>query len=135
METTNYVADANALLDGMNVRFEADHLDSKCPLFCDGKHMHGDRHLITFYRRGRYLKLHFWNSFHDMQLSIYPTAYDVLTCITKNDPGSFENFCGDFGYDTDSRMAYATYKAVVKEYAKVSKFFTPAELEKLQEVS
>src|SRR6185312_12921531 len=27
-----------------------------------------------------------------------PTAYDVLACITKYDPGTFSNFCSDFGY-------------------------------------
>jgi hypothetical protein len=25
---------------------------------------------------------------------IYPTAYDVLTCLTKSDPGTFDDFCG-----------------------------------------
>ena len=34
-----------------------------------------------------------------------PTAYDVLTCLTKFDPHAFESFCGDFGYDMDSRAA------------------------------
>lgn len=63
-----------------------------------------------------------------------PTAYDVVTCLTKNDPGSFQDFCGDFGYDTDSRKAEKTYKLVKKEWAKVSAFFTPDEFEKLQEI-
>ena len=26
-----------------------------------------------------------------------PRAYDILTCLTKYDPGTFENFCSDFG--------------------------------------
>lgn len=133
--STDYNAQAENLLVGMDVKFDAAHLDSKCPLFCDGKHVHGDRHLITFSRRGRKMSLHFWNSFHDMQLNKYPTAYDVLACITKNDPGTFEDFCSEFGYDTDSISASKTYEAVVKEWLKVSRFFTPTELEALQEVA
>lgn len=34
-----------------------------------------------------------------------PTMYDVLTCLTKYDPDTFEDFCSEFGYDTDSRRA------------------------------
>jgi hypothetical protein len=64
-----------------------------------------------------------------------PTGYDLLSAITKYDPGSLENFCSDFGYDTDSRKAEETYRAVLKEWAKVRKFFTEAELEQLQEIA
>lgn len=64
-----------------------------------------------------------------------PTAYDALCCLTKSDPGSFENFCSDFGYDEDSRKAESTYKAVVAEWEQVSNFFSSDELEQLQEIA
>ena len=63
-----------------------------------------------------------------------PTAYDVLACLTKTSPGTFTDFCGEYGYDSDSRRAENTYHAVVEEYGKLSAFFTTAELEALQEV-
>ena len=63
-----------------------------------------------------------------------PTAYDVLACITKYEPGTFEQFCGDFGYDIDSRKAEKIYKAVCKEWQKVSSFFTDAEISELREI-
>lgn len=62
-----------------------------------------------------------------------PTPYDVLACLTKYDPETFENFCSEFGYDTDSRTAKRTYKAVVKEYAGVMRLFDDV-IEKLQEL-
>jgi hypothetical protein len=65
---------------------------------------------------------------------IIPVAYDLLACLQKSDVGTFQDFCGDFGYDTDSKRAESTYRAVCEEYRKVSSFFTPEELQALQEV-
>jgi len=63
-----------------------------------------------------------------------PTAYSVLACLTKYDPGSFENFCSEYGYDADSRRAEKTYKAVVDEYNNVSRLFSDEELQEMQEI-
>jgi hypothetical protein len=63
-----------------------------------------------------------------------PNAYDVLCALTKYDPGSFENFCSDYGYDTDSRRAENTYKAVQNEYTQLCTLFTDTELELMQEI-
>lgn len=62
-----------------------------------------------------------------------PNMYDVLTCLTKYDPYNFEDFCGDYGYDTDSRKAEKTYKAVQKEWESVERLFSDV-LEELQEI-
>lgn len=64
-----------------------------------------------------------------------PTAYDVLACLTKYDPYTFESFCSDFGYDTDSRKAKKTYKAVVKEWQNVQMLWSNEEIEQLQEIN
>lgn len=63
-----------------------------------------------------------------------PTAYSILSCLTKYDPGSFEDFCSEFGYDTDSKKAEKTYNAVVDEYKNVAMLFTDSEIEELQEI-
>lgn len=63
-----------------------------------------------------------------------PNAYDVLACLTKYDPGTFENFCIEFGYDTDSRKAEKIYKAVVNEWQNIAMLFTDSEIEQLQEI-
>lgn len=64
-----------------------------------------------------------------------PTAYDLLACIENNDPGTFEDFCSNFGYDTDSRRAEAAYKAVQQQWRDVERFFTAEELAEAQEIS
>lgn len=62
-----------------------------------------------------------------------PTMYDILSCLTKYDPETFENFCSSYGYDTDSRSAERTYKAVCKEYNAVERLFGDI-MDELQEI-
>lgn len=66
---------------------------------------------------------------------IAPTAYDVLSCLTKNDPDTFENFCSEYGYDEDSRKAEKVYNAVLDEWRNVCALFTDEEIEQLKEIS
>lgn len=63
-----------------------------------------------------------------------PTAYDVLSCLEKYDIGTFENFCDEFGYDTDSMKAFKTYEAVGEAYKQVAILFNEAELKELAEI-
>jgi len=63
-----------------------------------------------------------------------PTEYDILACLTKYDPGTFEDFCADFGYDEDSRTAEKTYKAVRAEYEALARLFSDYELELMGEI-
>lgn len=63
-----------------------------------------------------------------------PTEYDILACLTKYDPETFENFCDEFGYDTDSKSAEKTYNAVVNEYKNVAMLWNDSEIEQLAEI-
>lgn len=61
-----------------------------------------------------------------------PTMYDVLTCLQKYEVETFENFCSEFGYDTDSRKAEKIYKAVVSEYENLLRVCGADVLEEMQ---
>lgn len=63
-----------------------------------------------------------------------PSAYDVLACLQKYDPGTFEDFCSNCGYDEDSRAAERIYFAVQKEYTQLARLFTPEQMEELAEI-
>jgi hypothetical protein len=44
----------------------------------------------------------------------FPTVREVLSCLASDVTAgevSFEDFCADFGYDTDSRRAYKTWES------------------------
>ena len=63
-----------------------------------------------------------------------PSAYDVLACLTKYNPGDFEDFCADYGYDEDSRTAEKIFLAVIKEWNAVNNIFGDL-MEELQEIN
>jgi hypothetical protein len=77
----------------------------------------------------------FTPSIDTIHYPIVPTAYDVLASITKYDVGTFEDFCSEFGYDTDSKKAEKTYNAVKEEWLNINRLFTDAEIEELQEIN
>lgn len=70
----------------------------------------------------------------EKQAVAFPTAYDILACVTKYDPGTFEDFCSEFGYDEDSKMADKIYTAAMREYKQLERIFTHEQIEELQEI-
>lgn len=109
-----------------------------------GKHFADDAEIrniyeLTLYRTDKgagagSFTVRFGQSLHATNREEAPTAYDLLASLTKSDPGSFDDFCADFGYDTDSRRAYATWEAVCEEWRKVEAFFSGEELEQLEDI-
>lgn len=67
--------------------------------------------------------------------AIKPKAYDVLACLDVLYSDTFEDFCGNFGYDVDSINAEKTYRAVQEQDRALRRLFTLEQLEKLQEIS
>ena len=73
-----------------------------------------DRRLSVFYSQG---------SAHTKP----PTAADILDCLASDASGvenarSFEDWCGEFGYDTDSRSAEKTYRLCVDQAQELKAF-------------
>lgn len=61
---------------------------------------------------------------------VAPTAGSVLYSLLMDASGADENFhdwCANYGYDSDSRKAHATYEACCIIRADVHKFFTATE--------
>lgn len=68
--------------------------------------------------------------------SLHPSAYDVLACISSdvNCPNTFEDFCSEYGYESDSIKALQTFRRCSRFAARLRSFFTPSEIEELQEI-
>lgn len=128
-------SEAEDTLTTLGVKFRATKKGDICPPFCDGKHIHGDRYAITLWRGKQRLTLNFWNSHNNRENGEDPTPHDILSCLMSDrDPGSFADFCSEFGYEEDSRQAEKTYNLVKKQWAKVERFFTGEEIEQLQQL-
>jgi hypothetical protein len=122
-------------------------------------HIHGKHYRCTISGKDRgHVAYDFWNSYADEEHNYFrthdkpqdnsftdrmrrskqpartPTAYDLLACIEKNEPGTFKDFCDNFGYSDDSMRAFDVYRVVQEEYSKTRRFFTSSELEELQEI-
>lgn len=68
----------------------------------------------TLKYKGRQYSFDFWQG---PAISRDPDAAGCLDCLLSDAQGgrqSFEDFCGEFGYDTDSRSAEQTHKACEK---------------------
>lgn len=63
-----------------------------------------------------------------------PTTYDILACMQKYEVGTFDNFCGNYGYHNDSIKAHKVYKAVAREYKNMLRVFGADILEQMQEI-
>lgn len=127
----NYQKQAEDFLKATNTTFKARFI--KNDFYFDDKHLR-DIYRITLTRNGLKWSFRFGQSINDSDGNTPPTAYDVLASITKYEVGSFENFCGDFGYDVDSRKAYKIYKAVLKEWENVNNMFNDV-LDELNEIN
>jgi hypothetical protein len=88
---------------------------------------------VTIQRDDKKISLKFGQSLMESKTHTKPTKYDVLACLTKYDPGSFKDFCGDYGYSADS-IALKMYKAVKDEYKKVCYIWSEMEIALLGEI-
>ena len=66
-----------------------------------------------------------WNQVLKVQT---PTAYDILAVLTKYDPGDFDDFLRDYGYQITNHQEYlklnCLYYRVKDEYTSVYKMFS-----------
>lgn len=74
----------------------------------------------TLRYKGRQYTFDFWQG---SAITEEPTAAGCLECLLSDASVSddFEDFCGEFGYDTDSRKAERTHKACLKVREKLER--------------
>lgn len=93
-----------------------------------------DHYIITMKNsNGRY-SFDFFQSVAATQKGEAPNEYDVIACLEWFTPESFEDFCSEFGYDTDSRQAEKTWKACLVMTRNLHKLFTADQIELLSQI-
>jgi len=102
------------VLRGANVRFSCEYTDKNPHM--DNPEMDHWKCKIRCGRQSMTLVFSMGSGHHGKE----PELYDVLDCLASDAAGyenarSFEEWCGEYGYDTDSRKAERTYKTIGKQ--------------------
>ena len=92
----------------------------------DDKMQNYNNHLVTIVNTENHKKtaFEFWGSIMKPEIETEQELLFAFYCFLSDGQGSrygFENFCFEFGYDTDSRKAYKTFKACEKSLKKAEK--------------
>lgn len=144
-DRTQYDEQADRFLERFALRMTCTHTAAKLPPWRDDdrtRHdLSEDQHWkVTISRKGdarRRLTFDFYNSIHDTQAGIDLRPYSVLACISSDSSYAHyspEELAADLGGNPDSRRDYAQAKAAIRFATRLVAFFTPEEIEALQEI-
>lgn len=92
----------------------------------DEKMQNYNNHLITIVNTETHKKtsFEFWWSIMNPEIETEQELLFAFYCFLLDGEASrygFDNFCFEFGYDTDSRKAYKIFKACEKSFHKVER--------------
>lgn len=109
-----------------------------------------NRYRIRIDRNHKTFSFDFTDSVYNREHHKHPTCYDVLACLEKYEPYTFEDFCSNYGYEVNeydnmtniiringewyNKKNYNIYKSVKKEYNNVMRLFGDV-IEELQEIN
>ena len=130
---SEYDKQAYNFLKDTNTKFSIKYLKHD-KYFPDDKESRDIYH-FTIVKDGKTYSGTFGQSIAGTEKKEVPSAYSVLSSLSADRfEGSFEDFCSEYGYDSDSRKAEQIYKAVVKENEGMKKLYSTEELDKLSEI-
>lgn len=147
-----YDAQAQTFLDRFGIKFRATLSDSKVAPWVDGERTmdrHHYRICLSKSIAGKQpiaangqricsrIVFDFFGSHQACLDNEHPSAYDVLACISGDTycADTFEDWCGELGYETDSIKALQTYRRCKAFAGRLNQFFTSEEIEALREIN
>ena len=85
---------------------------------------------------GQNITFGFGQSIVETETGETPTAYDVLASLSSDItcPDNFAEFCGEYGYNEDSRKAEGIFEKVSDFAERLNNFFSEGEKEDLAEI-
>ena len=100
----------------------------------DKDNLHNQYKVIL--KRGlKQMQFDFWDSIHNTQNGLKPTTYDVIACLEWYQIFDFEDFCFNFGYDTDSIKAFNIYTECQKQQKELFELIPEEEIrEQIREI-
>ncbi len=120
---TTYETDAKTRLAECGGVIRIKPSDTKVAPWEDKDSRYRPHYRVTLAGPGGSYTFDYWGSINDGETGAQASAYDVLACLEWSDPGTFENFCGEFGYEPDSIKANKTWRAVKAQAAALARVF------------
>ena len=92
------------------------------------KYGYANKYKVTIRNGKKRFSTIFTDSINNTQKGIKSPDIDIIYCIVSDAQcvqwnGSFEDFCSEFGYDTDSRSAERIYRACEKTHDNIQRLF------------
>ena len=89
---------------------------------------YANKYKVTIRNGKKHFSTTFTDSINNTQKGIKSDDIDIIYCIVADAQcvqwnNSFEDFCSEFGYDTDSRSAERIYNACEKTYNNIQRLF------------
>jgi len=136
---SGYERQAEDFCKKYNVKMSFEYLGKKKYFAGDTKYRDVYRVLIT--RKNENMVVRFGDSLYNTakRPRVNPTKYDILACLTRYDPESFEFFCDNYGYEQYddyghiNKASHRIYKAVVKDWQNVDRIFSDC-IDELSEI-
>ena len=128
----DYLEEAKKFLEDANAQLQLTRVGSDIPKWDIVPHSHYKFTLTTPLGS---MEGDFWDSLYNDGKAITPNEYDLLACLDPDIPDTFEDFCWEFGYDTDSIKALETFEACKKQAQDLKRIFTDSQLEALSEIN
>ena len=109
------------------INISSEYLGNKASQWSDKNNQNYNNHVVKVIHNKKSFSFEFWGSMMNPEISNDQENVFAFYCalsdgISSRD--SFENFCGEFGYDEDSRTAERIYKACEKTLKKVERVFS-----------
>lgn len=92
----------------------------------DGISNNWNNHKVTVKHGGKSFSFDFWGSIMNPDIKNNQENVFAFYCVLSDGlsaKDSFEDFCDNFGYDSDSRTAERIYKACKKSLTKIDRVF------------
>lgn len=108
------------------------------PWFNSGVPTNYNNHAITVFHSGKRFSFDFWGSQMNPEISSDEENIFAFYCFLSDSVSgemSFEDFCNEFGYDSDSRSAEKTHKLCAKSMKKYNRVFPECPYELINELS
>ena len=105
----------------------SEYLGNKAATWGDKKNPNYHNNLVKVTHNKKSFSFDFWGSIMNPEISNDQENVFAFYCALSDGisaKDSFENFCGEFGYDEDSRTAERIYKACEKTLKKVERVFS-----------